>query len=85
MKAKIARHIGKAPRTYRRKQPSTTAAIEQQKANRAYQRDRRLVASIRGIHPAVSTASCDELLAAGWGAYDRTRIPADWRTRRPGA
>jgi hypothetical protein len=35
------------------------------------------------IHPAVAAASCDELLLAGWGDFDRWDIPADWKTRRP--
>jgi hypothetical protein len=28
-------------------------------------------------------ATCDELLAAGWGEYDRCDIPNDWQSRRP--
>jgi hypothetical protein len=28
-------------------------------------------------------ASCEELLAAGWGEVNRIDIPLDWRTRRP--
>ena len=26
-------------------------------------------------------ADCNELIAAGYGGYDRDRIPKDWRTR----
>ena len=28
-------------------------------------------------------ADCNELIAAGWGEYERRDIPRDWRTRRP--
>lgn len=28
-------------------------------------------------------ATCDELIAAGWGEHDRRDIPSDWQTRRP--
>jgi len=33
------------------------------------------------IHPAVKSATEDELIAAGYADYDRWRIPADWRER----
>lgn len=45
---------------------------------------RRLRAARGSVHPSVQAAEAQTLINAGWGAYDRTRIPADWRTRRPG-
>lgn len=36
------------------------------------------------VRPEVASATCEELLAAGWGSYNRHRIPADWRARKPG-
>lgn len=44
---------------------------------------RRLRAAQGAIHPAVLVAEAQELIDAGYGSYDRTRIPADWKTRRP--
>ncbi len=35
------------------------------------------------IHPSVLEADYEELIAAGWGNYERHTIPEDWRTRRP--
>lgn len=34
-------------------------------------------------HPSVAMASIDDLIAAGWGDYERHRIPWDWRMRQP--
>ena len=39
--------------------------------------------AVSRILPSVLAASCDELLAAGWGSVPREDIPADWRTRKP--
>jgi len=33
------------------------------------------------IHPAVASATPEELIAAGYADYDRWRIPPDWRER----
>lgn len=35
------------------------------------------------IRPSVDRATVDELIAAGWGDYERWRIPEDWQTRQP--
>ncbi len=67
-------------------------AQQKQNANRAAHRRRVGVVVVprgdgagggKAIHPGVLAASYDELLVAGWGNYERSRIPADWRTRRP--
>lgn len=35
------------------------------------------------ILPEVYGATCDELIAAGWGNFQRHLIPEDWRIRQP--
>lgn len=72
MQAGVAEQI-KQKRTYRR-DPSKK---RKPRSDKAYSVSRLMVV------PSVSAAACDELLAAGWGGYERHRIPADWRSRRP--
>ncbi len=35
------------------------------------------------IHPSVLEADYNDLMAAGWGDYERWRIPEDWQTHPP--
>ena len=80
MKREIANLLAGRPRRTYRRDPAKTA---QQAANRLYVAQRGTQASRAPVQPSVAAASCEELLAAGWGSHDRHQIPADWRTRRP--
>ena len=76
-----------------REQPEKIRQIirQRERERRVYRRKRAMGVQARGvgrgggapIHPEVFAATFDELLAAGWGNFERSKIPADWRTRQP--